>query len=138
MVNFFANSGFKLSSMVSVRPNSFHPPRSSAVNMTTNGSDFENVSALRRFLHETTNSTFELSQIFTFQSLSNLSLKDSGFWRVWIVKSNAKSRHNLHADQHIICCIYFQRFYLLFTRSVWNGPFQWIFQKSYIQTSAPW
>ena len=113
-MNFFANSGFKLSSMVSVRPNSFHPPRSSAVNMTTNGSDFENVSALRRFLHETTNSTFELSQIFTFQSLSNLSLKDSGFWRVWIVKSNAKSIHNLHADQHI----YFARFYFLLARSV--------------------
>ena len=72
MVNFFANSGFKLSSIVSVRPYSFHPPRSSAVNMTTNGSDFENVSALRSFLHETTNSTLELFQIFTFQSLSDL------------------------------------------------------------------
>ena len=90
MVNFFANSGFKLSSIVSVRPYSFHPPRSSAVNMTTNGSDLENVSALRRFLHETTNSTFELFQIFTFESLSDLSRKDGGFWRVLRVLSCRK------------------------------------------------
>ena len=96
MVNFFANSGFKLSSIVSVRPYSFHPPRSSAVNMTTNGSDLENVSALRRFLHETTNSTFELFQIFTFESLSDLSQKDSGFWRV---KSFRKIKIGYLADE---------------------------------------
>ena len=105
MVNFFANSGFKLSSIVSVRPYSFHPPRSSAVNMTTNGSDLENVSALRRFLHETTNSTFELFQIFTFESLSDLSQKDSGFWKVLRVKSFRKIKIGYLADESAPCSV---------------------------------